>query len=263
MTHELLKGKKALITGSSRGIGRATAIAMAEAGADIVIHYNKQLDLAEETAADVRKRGREALVIQANMEDNEAIDNMFATIEKEWGSLDIFMANAAATAFKPLMDIKPHHLNRTYQLIINSLVHAAQKAVPLMPESGGRIITISGHGVDFTLPNYSTIGSAKSSVESLTKYLAYELGEQGITCNAIAPGVVDTDSARFYMGEEQYAHFEKTVSDHTPLHRLAQPKDIADVAVFLGSDLSRFITGDILKVDGGLTHTSGPFEITK
>lgn len=261
--NELLKGKKVLITGSSRGIGKATAIEMAKAGADVAVHYNKQADLAEETAAEIRKAGREPLIVQANLEDLEEVDRMFDTIKSEWGVLDVFMANAAATAFKPLMEMKPHHIDRTHHLLVNSLIRSAQRAVPLMAERSGRIITVSGHGTDFTLPNYASIGSAKGAVETLTRYLAYELGAQNVTCNAIAPGVVATDSARYYMGEEQYAAFDETVSRQTPLGRLATPEDIADVAVFLASDLSRFITGEIIRVDGGLTHTSGPFEVMK
>jgi enoyl-[acyl-carrier protein] reductase III len=261
--NELLKNKKVLITGSSRGIGKATALAAAKAGADVVVHYNRQADMAGETAAAVRELGREALVLQANLEDLEEVDRMFETVEAEWGSLDVLMANAAATAFKPLMEMKPHHIDRTHHLLVNSLIRSAQRAVPLMKEGSGRIITVSGHGTDFTLPNYSSIGSAKGAVETLTRYLSYELGPRGITCNAIAPGVVATDSAKFYMGEEQYAAFDETVSKQTPLGRLATPEDVADVAVFLASDLSRFITGEVIRVDGGLTHTSGPFEVMK
>ncbi|HEX6923321.1 MAG TPA: SDR family oxidoreductase [Bacillales bacterium] len=259
----LLEGKKVLITGSSRGIGQATALAAAKAGADVAVHYNKQSDMAEKTAEEIREMGREALVLQCNLEDLEEVDAMFDTVKKEWGSLDVFMANAAATAFKPLMEMKPHHVNRTHHLLVNSLIRSAQRAVPLMKGRSGRIITVSGHGTDFTLPNYASIGSAKGAVETLTRYLSYELGAQNVTCNAIAPGVVATDSARFYMGEEQYAAFEETVSRQTPLGRLATPEDVADVAVFLSSDLSRFVTGEVLRVDGGLTHTSGPFEVMK
>lgn len=259
----LLDGKKVLITGSSRGIGKATALAMAKAGADVVVHYNRQAEMAEETASEIRKIGREVLIVQANLEDLDEVDRMFNAVKTEWGALDVFMANAAATAFKPLMEMKPHHIERTHHLLVNSLIRSAQRAVPLMKGRSGRLITVSGHGTDFTLPNYSSIGSAKAAVETLTRYLAYELGAQGVTCNAIAPGVVATDSARFYMGEEQYAAFEDTVSRHTPLGRLATPEDVADVAVFLASDLSRFITGEIIRVDGGLTHTSGPFEVMK
>lgn len=259
---DALRGKKALITGSSRGIGRATALAMADSGADVVIHYHRQAELAEEVAQEVAARGREALVVPANLEDLTDVDRMFDLIQERWGCLDIFMANAAATAFKSLADVKPYHFERTYRLIVQSLIHSVQRAVPLMGARGGRIITMSGHGTPFTIPLYATIGSAKSAVETLTRYLAYELGAKGITCNTIAPGVVETDSARFYMGD-RYHEFEQVVSQHTPLGRLGRPEDVADVAVFLASDAARFITGQIIRVDGGLTVTTGPFEVLK
>ncbi|MDQ0191028.1 SDR family oxidoreductase [Alicyclobacillus cycloheptanicus] len=259
---ELLAGKKVLVTGSSRGIGRATAVAMARHGADVVVHYNRQADLAGEVAAEIRSLGREALVVQANLESLEDIDHMFDVVEQAFGRLDVYVANAAATAFKPLMEMKPHHIDRTYQLLIQGLVRAAQRSVPLMGDRGGRILAVSGHGVDFTLPLYGSIGSAKGAEESLIRYLAYELGPRQITCNAVAPGVVDTDSARFYKGDA-YAEFNHVVSSHTPLGRLATPEDVADVLVFMASDMARFITGQVIRVDGGLTLTSGPFEVTK
>lgn len=257
-----LEGKRVLITGSSRGIGRATAIAMARAGADVAIHYHRQADMANEVAAEIRSLGREALVLSANLEDLTDVDRMFDAIVERWQRLDIFMANAAATAFKRLSDVKPYHVERTYRLIVQSLIHSVQRSVPLMTGGSGRIITMSGHGTPYTIPLYATIGSAKGAVETITRYLAYELGPKQITCNTIAPGVVETDSARFYMGD-RYDEFEKAVSRETPLGRLAKPEDVADVAVFLASDASRFITGQVIRVDGGLTITSGPFEVTK
>lgn len=262
MTVGLLAGKKVLITGSSRGIGRATALAMARQGADIAVHYHKQSDLAGEVAAEIRDLGREAFTVQAELERIEDIDRMFDTVASTWGGLDVYIANAAATAFKPLLEMKPHHIDRTYRLLIQSLLHAAQRAVPLMNGRGGRILAVSGHGVRFTLPLYGSIGSAKGAEESLIRYLANELGPYQITCNSVAPGVVDTDSARFYKGDA-YAAFEQSVSEHTPLGRLATPDDVADVMVFLASDMARFITGQVICVDGGLTLTSGPFEVTK
>ena len=257
-----LQGKRALITGSSRGIGRATALAMAEEGADIAIHYHRQADLAHPVADEIRQMGRDVLVVAANLEDLTDVDRMFDQIQERWNALDIFMANAAATAFKPLSEVKPYHVERTYRLIVQSLIHSVQRAVPLMGERGGRILTMSGHGTPYTIPLYATIGSAKGAVETITRYLAYELGPKQITCNTIAPGVVETDSARFYMGE-RYPQFEQAVSRETPLGRLGTPKDVADVALFLASDAARFITGQIIRVDGGLTITSGPFEVTK
>lgn len=257
----LLEGKRALITGSSRGIGRAAALAMAREGADVVIHYRRQEEQAALVAEEVRKLGRQCLVVKAELEDPEEVRQLFGVIEDAWGGLDVFMANAAATTFKSIQELKPHHLDRTYRLVVDNLVLATQLAVPLMAGRQGRIITISGHGVPFTLPGYANIGSAKAAVEALTRYLAYELGPQGITCNAIAPGVIMTDSASFYV-RDRLETFSASCIRATPLGRLGTAEDVAEVAVFLASAMSRFITGQVIRVDGGLTLTSGPFEDT-
>ncbi|WP_027091261.1 SDR family oxidoreductase [Cohnella thermotolerans] len=252
------KDKKVLITGSSRGIGRATALAFAREGADVVIHYRRDESAAFETAEEVRKLGVQALVCRAELESPEEIDVMFDTVEKEWGALDVFMANAAATAFKPIMETKAHHIGRTYEVVINSVLHAVQRAVPLMEGRNGRIITVSSLGSRFTLPRYANIGSAKAALESLTRYMAAEFGPNGITCNTISPGVVETDSVRFYAKDE-FETFKANVISRTPIKRLTQPEDVAGLALFLASDAASFITGQVIGVDGGLTLISyGP-----
>ncbi|SDO40286.1 enoyl-[acyl-carrier protein] reductase III [Paenibacillus sp. yr247] len=246
------KDKKVLITGSSRGIGRSTALAFAKEGADVAIHYRRDADAAHETAEAVRKLGAKVLVCKAELESPAEVDAMFNTIQQEWGALDVFMANAAATAFKPAMETKDYHIDRTYQVVIKSVLHGVQRAVPLMEGRQGRIITVSSLGSRFTLPNYSNIGSAKAALESLTRYLATELGPKGITSNAISPGVVETDSVRFYAKDE-YETFKTNVTSRTPLGRLTQAEDVAGLALFLASDAASFITGQIIGVDGGLT----------
>ncbi|MHB1610872.1 MAG: SDR family oxidoreductase [Sulfobacillus sp.] len=256
----LLQEKIALVTGSSRGIGRATAELFASQGATLVVHYHKSEHQAKDVVSRIRQSGGKAISIGANLEEPDAIDALFDRIQSELGGLDILMANAAATAFKSIMDLKPHHVNRTFNLVFSGLIHAVQRAAPLMEARGsGRIITVSGHGTPFTLPGYAAIGSAKGAVETLTRYLAYELGPKGITCNSIAPGVIATDSARYYMGE-RYDRFDREVRLQTPLGRIGQPEDVARVALFLASPLSDFVTGQVLRVDGGLTLSSGPFE---
>jgi len=255
----LLKDKKALVTGSSRGIGRATALALAREGADVVVHYRRQKDEALKVCQEVRALGRDALLVQAELESLDDVGKLFDEIEQTWGELDIFMANAAASAFKPVLELKPHHLERTYRLLVDNFILSVQRAVPLMEGRAGRIITVTGHGVQYTLPRYGNIASAKAALESLTRYLAAELGPRGITVNAIAPGVIGTDSEKFYMGDK-LEQFNRACERATPLGRVGDPEDIADVAVFLSSALARFITGQIIVADGGLTLTSGPFQ---
>jgi len=255
----LLANKTALVTGSSRGIGRASALAFAREGANVVIHYRRQKDEAEQVVSEITRLGRKALLVEAELEDADQVRAMFRDIKEAFGGLDIFMANAAASAFKPMMELKPHHLERTYRLLVQHFVLSVQEAVPLMEGRDGRIITVSGHGAHFTLPRYGNIGSAKAALESLTRYWAYELGPRGITVNAISPGVVETESEKFYMGEQRAA-FHQALERATPLRRVGTPEDIADVAVFLASPWARFVTGQVIGVDGGLTLTSGPFQ---
>lgn len=254
-----LKDKKVLITGSSRGIGRATALAMARAGADIAVHYRRQEEAAQETVREVEKLGRSALLIKADIENLEEVDAMFARVKEAWGRLDVFVANAAATAFKPLDELKDYHIERTYRVIVTSVLRAAQHCHELMDDKGGRIITISSLGGEFTLPRYASIGSAKAALNSLTRYIAAEYGPHKITCNAISPGVVDTDSATFYAKESLDA-FHEDVIRKTPLGRLATADDVADTALFLASDAARFITGQMIRVDGGLTLAGNGFD---
>lgn len=266
-----LEGKKVLITGSGRGIGRATALAMAKQGADVAVHYRRDEEAAAATAEEIRALGREALLIRAEMESEDDINQMFDTIGEAWGHLDVFMANAAASAFKAIEDLKGYHLDRTYHVVIHSLVQAAQRCIPLMTGNGtgdagngagadnGRIITMSSMGSEYTLPRYAALGTAKAALESMVRYLASELGPRGITCNALNPGVVDTDSAAFYGGDHVEAYHRDVIA-HTPLGRLGHAEDVADVAVFLASDASRFITGQTIRVDGGLTLMTGGFE---
>ena len=252
---ESFKGKKVLITGSSRGIGRATALAFAKEGADVAIHYRRDEEAALATAEEAREFGGQVLLCKAELESSAEIDAMFDTVASKWGALDVFMANAAATAFKPIMETKDYHIDRTYQVVVKSVLHAVQRAVPLMEGRPGRIITVSSLGSLFTLPNYSTIGSAKAALESLTRYLAAELGAKGITSNVISPGVVETDSVKFYA-KERFDAFKQNVTRRTPLGRLTQPEDVSGVALFLASEAASFITGQVISVDGGLTLVS-------
>lgn len=249
---ETLKGKKALITGSSRGIGRATALKFAEEGADVLIHYRREGRAAEETAEEIRQLGRQALIFKADLDSREEIDAMFDHVERQWGALDIFIANAAATAFKDLLDIKDYHIEKTYQVVVNSTLQAVQRSVPLMEGRAGRIITCSSMGSEFALPRYANIGSAKAALESLTRYFARELGPKGITANCVSTGVVETDSLTFYAGD-RFRKYKEGVIYKTPLGRLTQPEDVSNLSLFLASDAACFITGQVIKIDGGLT----------
>lgn len=252
-------GKVALVTGASRGIGRATALALAAGGADVAVHYNRNQALADETARAIEARGRRAVALQADLEKPEEISRLFDQIAERFGSLDFFVANHAATAFKPTLEVKPHHYQRTFDLIVRSLVLCVQRVVPLMEGRPGVIVTIGGQGTVECLPHYAILASAKAALEAWTRYLAYELAGRGITANCVSPGVIATDSAKFYGGD-RFPEFDRLVSAYTPAGRMGTADEVAAVVAFLCTPGARFIVGQTIVVDGGLGLTSGPFE---
>ncbi len=252
-------GKVALVTGASRGIGRAIARTLAAGGADLVVHYNRNQALAEEVAGEIAAQGRRAVAVGADLEKPEDITRLFDRLAEQFGVLDFFIANHAATAFKPTLEVKPHHIQRTFDLIVRSLVLCVQRAVPLMKDREGAIVTIGGQGTVECLPNYAILASAKGALETWTRYLAYELAGRGITTNCVSPGVIATDSARFYGGD-RYAEFDRLVSTYTPRGRLGTPEEVASVVAFLCTPGARFILGQTIVVDGGLGLIAAPFE---
>ncbi len=252
------KGKVALITGSSRGIGRATALRLASGGADVIIHYRQNEALGREVVGEIEALGRKALAIQADLERPDEIRRLFQAIRENFGHLDVFVANAAATAFRDLLAVKEHHVTRTYQLNVANFILSVQEAVPLMAGRPGRIVAISSFPTHRYLPGYGVLASAKAAVETLVSYLACELAGRGITVNCVSPGLVKTDSSRIYGGGDSQA-FEQSLIDATPKGRAAVPDDIAKVIAFLCSDDAEWVTGQTLLVDGGMTLTSPYF----
>jgi len=246
------QGKVALITGASRGIGRATAVALAERGADVVVHYRRREDRALEVVAAITALHRRAEAVQADLERPEEVSALFRAVKERFGYLDIFVANAAATAFRPIEALKAHHLLRTYQLNVFSFVQAAQEAMRLMRGRRGRIVMVSGFPTQRYLPDYALLASAKAALEALTRYLAVEAAPLGITVNAVSPGPADTESLEVYA-EGDLQGFTQAMVASTPKGRMGTPEDIAKVIAFLCSDDAEWIVGQTVVVDGGLT----------
>ena len=251
-TNNFLSGKVALVTGSSRGIGRGIAIELAKTGADVVVHYARKASMAEAVVEEIQFMGRRAIAVKANFAEKEKIDTMLDHIEDIFGGVDIFVANAATGGFRSMLETSDKHWDWTMDVNARSILHCVQRLVPHMQRQGwGRIVTVTSLGGVRVVPNYSAVGLSKSVVESLTRYLAVELAPQGIIVNAISPGLVDTD-ALSNMDVDVQASLDY-VRRRNPTRRLVTPQDVGRVAAFLCSEASEMIVGQTLYVDGGFS----------
>ena len=250
-------GKVALVTGSSRGIGRALALTLGRGGATVIVHYKRNREAADAVVREVEAVGGQAWPQAADLEDGVALDQMFDRVQARHGRLDLFVANAAAAAFKPFGEYKAYHLDRTFSLNVKSFVLGAQRAAALMSR-GGRILAITSYGSMRAFPTYGNLGSAKAAVEAWVRYMALDLATRGINVNALNAGVVDTESADYFYGQSGMPPVESVVA-RIPKGRKATPQEVADVAAFLLSAEAEYVTGATIVVDGGLTIAAPPF----
>jgi enoyl-[acyl-carrier protein] reductase III len=242
-----LDGKVALVTGGSRGIGRAIALRLAEYRADVVVNYVRHRGDAEETVSAIEKLGVHCLAVKANVAQEEDVIRMFAEIRKHHAHLDIVVSNAASGVLKPAMELTIRHWNWAMDINARALLTLSQHAEPMM-RSGGRILAVSSLGAVRAVPNYTVVGASKAALESLVRHLAVELGPKGINVNTISAGVVDTDALKKFPNREEIINLSLA---RTPLGRLTTPEDVADLALFLCSDLATMIHGQTVVVDGG------------
>ena len=253
-----LTGRVAVVTGGSRGMGRALALALARAGADCAITYRANAAAAHDAVDEIKRLGRGGLAVPLDLRDPEAVPPTIERIGAVFGRLDIVVANAAATAFRPMVEQKPHNVEQTLAITVRSFIAAVQAAVPLM-HGGGRIVAISGIDSHQAMRGHGVLGAAKAAMESLVRALALELGPQGITVNGVSPGVVDTDSSRLYIERALGVRYEDAVArlvTATPVRRLGTVDDVANLVVFLASEAAGFITGQTIVIDGGLSIVS-------
>ncbi|WIE77711.1 SDR family oxidoreductase [Curtobacterium sp. MCSS17_016] len=248
----------ALITGASRGIGRLIAQKLGQRGVTVVVTYKGNADLAEESLADVRAAGGDGITAQVDIEQPESIDALFDLVRDTYGRLDMFVANAAASAFKPVADLKLHHLDRSYATNARSFVLGAQRAAELM-DRGGRIVVVTSYGSLRAFPTYAALGAAKAMSEAYMKYMAVEFGPRQITVNAVNGGLIDTDSLEYFYTKVPGQAPMDTVLEKLPLQRPGTADDMADAVDFLLSDKAGYITGQVLSVDGGLTVIAPPY----
>ncbi|MDH5522430.1 MAG: enoyl-[acyl-carrier-protein] reductase FabL [Desulfobulbaceae bacterium] len=242
-----LKGKVGLVTGSSRGIGKAIAVRLAENGVDLVVNYVRHRQDAENTARLIEAKGGRCLVVKANVANDDDVAQMFDQVKAQYGRLDFLISNAASGVLKPAMELSSRHWNWAMDINARALLTLAQQAMPLMP-AGGRILAVSSMGAVRAVENYTAVGASKAALESLVRHLAVELGPKGIKVNTISAGAVDTEALKKFPNRSQILG---GALERTPLGRLTTPEDVADVALFLCSELSRMIHGQTIVVDGG------------
>jgi enoyl-[acyl-carrier protein] reductase III len=247
----MLKGKVALVTGGSRGIGRAIALKLAEQGADIIINYFRHGQAAEKTAKDIESMEVTAKVLKANVGDPEKIDEMFDTIESSFGRLDIFINNAASGLPRSALDLDAKAWDWTMDINAKAFLFCTQRAVKLMEGRGGKIVAISSLGSHLALPGYVAIGISKATLEALTRYLAIELAPKGICVNGVAASYVTTESGLIYARAAQEQLGGTPTWQTTPAGKAVAPEDIANVVAFLCSEEAFMIRGQIITIDGG------------
>ena len=262
-----LKGKHALITGSSRGIGRGIALKLAESGANVAVHYYQNEAAAKDTLEQVRERGADGFVVQADVLQTEQIAQMFGKVKSEFGKLDIFVSNARPEApafFYPPMDITLEQWGAAFDSQAKAFLVATREAVAMMGE-GGRILAITYAEGSRTggLQPWVAMGSAKAAMEALVRYFAVTFAKRGITVNAISPGWTEDSVLNSLPDEVQQLIRNWHVRGWTPMGRLGTPEDIGNVAALFCSELANWITGQVIYADGGssLMNPEVPTEI--
>ncbi len=243
-----LKGKVALVTGGSRGIGRATALALAREGAEVVISYSSNEDAAKETVADIERAGGKATHLGFDVQEAAACQDAIKKVTTDKGALHILVSNAGVAVDSLVMRIKDEDLERLFRTNVFASVYLARAAVrPMMKAKWGRIILMGSVIGQMGNAGQSAYASTKSALHGLSKSMAKELGSRNLTVNVIAPGFIQTDMTQ-KMPEEAV----KALQDAIPSSELGQPEDVAQAVCFLASDRARYITGHILDVNGGL-----------
>jgi enoyl-[acyl-carrier protein] reductase III len=246
-----LSGRVALVTGGSRGIGRACALRLAEAGADVVVNFVSSQQAAMEVAEQINDLGRQAFVVKADVSEQDDVQSLMDFVAEQVGQLDILVSNAATGGFRPLLNSTERNFRATFGTNVLALLYLVQAAVPLLERSAGRakVIALSSHGSDTALPWYGLIGSSKAALESLVRHLTLEVGDRGINVNVVKAGLVETDSTRHIPHADRIfaARKDKAMMGE----RMLTTQDVADAVLFLASPLSDLVQGETLTVDGG------------
>jgi 3-oxoacyl-[acyl-carrier protein] reductase len=250
MKNGKLNGKVAVVTGASKGIGADIAKHFAAEGAAVVVNYSSSKEGADRVVDEVTKRGGKAVAVQANVARKAEVERLFSAAKKAFGKVDILVNNAGVYDWSPIEEITEEQFHKHFDVNVLGLLLATQEAVKQFDSAGGNIINISSTVTSLTPPNSSVYTGTKGAVDAITRTLAKELGPRNIRVNAINPGLVETEGV--IAGGFNEGEFGKAVEAQTPLGRIGQPDDIAPAAVFLASSEARYITGETLRIAGGL-----------
>jgi 3-oxoacyl-[acyl-carrier protein] reductase len=246
-----LSEKVALVTGSSRGIGREIAVAMAREGADIIVNYSQNKGAALDTAEKIKALGRRAVVVQASVSERSQVERLFEEALREFGRLDVLVNNAGGFPIKPFAGVTDEEWDKVMDLDLKSVFMCCQTALASMRRHrSGTIINIASVSGLVGAVGMVPYSAAKGGVIAFSKALARELATLGITVNAIAPGIIETDTALDIFPEGALKVY---TTYQVPLGRLGRPEEVVGLAVFLASDEARYITGQVYAVDGGFT----------
>ncbi len=255
-----LEGKKALVTGGSRGIGRTIAIRFAEEGADVLLNYRSNDKDAKETCTEIEQKGNTCIMAKYDVAIEKQARDLSKFAMEKFGRIDILVNNAGIMITGEIEKVSMDEMERMFRTNVYSMVYMIESLYPNFKKNGGKIINIASvAGVGTALKNTTLYSITKGAVITLTKRYAFDLGPYNVNVNAIAPGFIDTDMTRKGKTEEEWSKTVKEISSRTIKGRIGKPIDIANAALFLASDESDFITGQILVVDGGridyLTHS--------
>jgi 3-oxoacyl-[acyl-carrier protein] reductase len=243
-----LDGKKALVTGASRGIGRGIALAFAAAGADVTIGYRREKDAAEATVKAIEAQGRRGFAVAADVRDAAAVQGMVRSAHESMGGLDVVVANAGvATRFEPLHAVDLSYWQRVLDIDLNGVFYTLHAALPILrAQRSGVILTVSSIAADFCGANGGPYVAAKCAVNGITKVVARENADVNVRANVIAPGLIRTDIA-----DGMLAQHGDAIVRGIPLKRMGTPEECGALAAYLASDAASWITGKVFRIDGG------------
>jgi len=246
-----LKGKVAVVTGASKGIGAAIAKELASEGAAVVVNYASSREGADRVVAEITRNGGKAIAVKADVSKAAEIARLFAETKKAFGGLDVLVNNAGVYRFAPLEEVTEDEFHRQFNINVLGPLLASREALKYFGPDGGSVINISSIASQSPMPTAVVYSASKGALDTATRVLAKELGPKKIRVNAINPGGVETEGARDLgvIGGD----FEKQMVARTPLGRFGQPHDIASVAVFLASPASAWMTGETIAVGGGFS----------